>query len=250
MPITVTLAPDKTTELTDETVRKMADVTVRTKKAERGFALCYREGKVVPSKEHIGGPNSISYKDCVPLRKAGSFHTHPRPDSRPSWYDGWAALNNSQSNRVHWITCVGCPKDNRIRCVTVKEIPELALVLRLRRRREAHRLSTIYDEPEIMSLLKPVLDLDVATLAPTVIAPPLAKPRPVPPEFAKEPRYQEGELVGFDIAYAGPAYRRRDIILAKIREQHPELEPADLNNAGIVYGDNYAQVKLPVRGAV
>lgn len=121
----VTLGPSKEVEFADETLVQMGESILRTKKAERGFALCYSGNQILPGKEHVGGRSSISYKDCGRAPKAGSFHTHPRDgDSEPSWYDGFGSLHNGWSRSVQWITCTGSPKDMTVRCHAPRDVPD------------------------------------------------------------------------------------------------------------------------------
>lgn len=44
-------------------------------------------GEITAGTEHIGGPYSITVRDCNGKRRAGNFHTHPKGDSEPSWFD-------------------------------------------------------------------------------------------------------------------------------------------------------------------
>ena len=172
MPLKLTLTPEHERELTDEVLVKMGEVTLHTKRAERGFALCYKEGKVVPSTEHIGGPGSISYRNCRGLEKAGSFHTHPAPsNSRPSWWDGASCLRNSRLYETYWVSCVGSPGDGLLRCFTPKAAPDPGLVERLWKERRRHHHQYMEEDPFMARLHREIANFAVRDIPQMVEVP-------------------------------------------------------------------------------
>lgn len=196
MPLKIILAPGEQTELTDDCLVKMGEVTLHTKKAERAFALCYREGKVVPSREHIGGRFSISYKDCPGgMPKAGTFHTHPSSDSQPSWGDGYSYLANSERNLVRWLGCVGSPRDQMVRCLVPRGIPTREELQKFRRRYAKYAYQPLSSDPELDALIKPVAAFGVRDI------PQMLKKVEVP--VPAVPRIKTEELV-----FAGSMFKR------------------------------------------
>ncbi|MBW2675730.1 MAG: hypothetical protein JRD89_20380 [Deltaproteobacteria bacterium] len=190
----MTLAPGKEVDLTDECLVKMGEVTLRTKKAERGLSLCSRNSDIVASYEHIGGPGSISYKDCASLGlpQAGGFHTHSVSDSRPSWWDGAIILRRSYRNQSHWLSCVGSPIDMKIRCYAPKELPSAREIEALWKERRRHLHQWMEDDPRLNAMVSEVAKFGVreipAMLRPKVpvgVAPPAPSIRSEQVDFAE-----------------------------------------------------------------
>lgn len=159
MPLKVTLGPGKEVEFPDETLLQMGESVLKTKRAEWGFALCYSSNQVLPGKEHWGGAYSIGYKDCGGAPKAGTFHTHPRDDSEPSWYDAWNNLEYSWHYRRRWISCVGGTTDmegRTIRCIAPKDIPDGLTVTMVSRRKRDFEYAPIRADPELAGMFREV----------------------------------------------------------------------------------------------
>lgn len=155
MPLKVTLAPGREVEFPDETLLQMGESILKTKKAERGFFLCYSGNQVLPGKEHWGGAYSIDHKDCGGAPKAGTFHTHPGDNSEPSWWDGLQNLEHSWHYSRQWISCVGGITDiegRTVRCIAPKDIPDGLTIKAIERRKHEFEYAPIRADPELAGM--------------------------------------------------------------------------------------------------
>lgn len=185
MPLKITLNDNEFT-LSDESLVAMATSFWRTKVKERGLMLCQDGIKIVPSTEHIGGPGSIGERDCHGLPRVGFFHTHPGfATSAPSWWDAYSIMFQSERTDTPQLGCRGGKGDGRIRCDTVKEVPSLDTVRRLKAKRSKMRGASAEDDPEMWQHFAKPYSFP-AKEVPEIIKPPEAVPLIPAPRITTE----------------------------------------------------------------
>ena len=186
MPLSLKLNKHEFT-LSDKCLTAMAAAVLHTKVKERGFALC-QYPEITPSEEHIGGPGSITERNCrgKPPR-VGSFHTHPpHSPSSPSWWDAYTIMSQTYRHGIPWLGCRGSKFDGEIRCDTVKDFPSLATLHYFQKKRREMRYVAAEDDPDMWQHFAHPYSFALRDV-PKIIKP----PAPVP----AAPRIKSEELV-------------------------------------------------------
>jgi hypothetical protein len=180
--------------LSNQALEAIATTFWRTRVKERGRMLC-QDDQITAGEEHIGGPASITARNCRGKPPVGDFHTHPPPSpSAPSWWDAFSILSNSYHHNRPALGCRGAKADGLIRCETARQIPTLAELAYLKAKRPRMRYTWAESDPEIAKYLSESHSFEVRKV-PEIIKP------PAPPPVA--PRIKTEELV-----FAGSMFKR------------------------------------------
>jgi len=183
MPIKVTILGVEV-ELTDALLIKMAESFYKTKRAERGFALCFSERKrqFLPGAEHTGGRYSITTRNCTEVPEtylAGYYHTHAVGTSKPSWLDFYDVAVGRKM-----IDCRGGTLDGRIRCDALRRVPKEVEIDTLAKRRRKRPIMGAEEDPTMKNLIETILDIPAEEI-PKIVKPP-PPPVPVVPKVREE----------------------------------------------------------------
>jgi hypothetical protein len=173
MPLTITLDGNQFT-FSNQALEAIATTFWRTRVKERGRMLC-GEREVTAGPEHIGGPGSITARNCRGIPEAGYFHTHATGSSAPSWWDAFAILSDSYRHKKPSLGCRGAKEDGLIRCETAKRLPTITELQYLKTKRHKMGGSWAHSDPEIAKYLSESYSFE-ARKVPELIKPPAAPP--------------------------------------------------------------------------
>lgn len=220
--------------LSNETLIAMAQSLLRTKVKERGLMLCQDwspeqrpAGEITPGQEHIGGPGSISVRNCGGKVHVGHFHTHPGSDSAPSWHDAYSILWNSRNYLAPFLGCRAGTNDKTIRCDTLKRLPTSGELAYLKRKRSRMRFTDAQKDPDIWQYMGPSYSIHSDRIRDIIRVQPMEPKKP-----AERPTI-----------FTVFANKRAEAI-ALIRRQFPEITMQELDNAKITYHNASATVEL------